>query len=180
MMPSEYKGAYLYPGTIAVKTEPYEVTTVLGSCVSVCLWDKKRAIGGINHYLLPLWNGEGLPSPRYGNIAIQKLIDRMLALGCYRRTLRAKVFGGAMLFVATNKMMNVGGRNVLLAESMLAEEGIELVSSDVGGVYGRKIIFNVLTGVVRVKKLNTSGLWKRREGSGLSTIGEPLSETAVS
>ena len=179
MMPSEYKGFYLHPGMIAVKVEAFEVTTVLGSCVSVCLWDKKQAIGGINHYLLPLWNGEGLPSPRYGNIAVRKLIDRMLALGCDRRTLRAKVFGGAALFININQLTNVGGRNILLAEDILAEEGIRVVNSDVGGVYGRKIIFNVLTGVVRVKKLNTSGLWKRREKSGLSTIGEPLSEAAV-
>jgi chemotaxis protein CheD len=157
------KGAYLHPGMIFVKREPYEVTTVLGSCVSVCLWDHKQAVGGLNHYLLPLWNGDGLPSLRYGNIAIRRLMDRMFALGCERKDLRAKIFGGASMMNVTNRLLNVGGRNILLAEHMLAEERIQVVGSDVGGAAGRKLIFNTQTGLVRLKKLSKNGKSKNSQ-----------------
>jgi chemotaxis protein CheD len=163
------KGAYLHPGMIFVEREPCEVTTVLGSCVSVCLWDCKLAIGGLNHYLLPLWNGDGLPSLRYGNIAIRRLIERFFALGCERKDLRAKIFGGASMINVTNRLLNVGGRNILLAEDMLAEERIRIVGSDVGGALGRKIIFNTQTGVVRLKKLSRNGKSKNGQ-SPLETV----------
>jgi GGDEF domain-containing protein/chemotaxis receptor (MCP) glutamine deamidase CheD len=102
---------YLYPGGIfAADPRPHRVTTVLGSCVSVCLWDRVRGVGGINHFLLPLWNGDGLPTPRYGNIAIAALIDRMLALGCSRENLRAKLFGGAAMWENPNGLLAVGER----------------------------------------------------------------------
>jgi chemotaxis protein CheD len=149
-------GVYLHPGLIFAESGPHEVTTVLGSCVSVCLWDTKLRLGGINHYLLPLWNGEGLPTPRYGNIAIQKLIEKMLFMGCKRSDLVAKVFGGGSMMTATNKMLNVGGRNAMLAESMLAEEKIRIAGYDLGGTSGRKIIFNTQNGVVKLKKLSSA------------------------
>ena len=83
MTPSDapQKSHYLYPGELFVHREPHVVSTVLGSCISVCLWDPERRLGGINHFLLPLWNGEGLPTPKYGNIAISRLIEKMEALG---------------------------------------------------------------------------------------------------
>ena len=84
---------FLLPGNLFVHEEEYTVLTVLGSCISVCLWDPRRKIGGINHYMLPFWNGEGLASPRFGNIAIIKLIEKMLAHGADRHNLQAKVFG---------------------------------------------------------------------------------------
>ncbi len=163
------KEFYLHPGMILVEREPCKVTTVLGSCVSVCLWDSVQAIGGINHYLLPLWNGDGLPSLRYGNIAVRRLIDKFLALGCERKNIRAKIFGGASMIDVTNRLFNVGGRNIILAEDMLAEERIRIISRDVGGNSGRKIIFNTQTGMVRLKKLSKNGIRKNSD-SPLETI----------
>jgi chemotaxis protein CheD len=163
------KEFYLHPGMVLVDREPCEVTTVLGSCVSVCLWDSALAIGGINHYLLPLWNGDGLPSMRYGNIAVRRLIEKFLVLGCERKNLRAKIFGGASMIDATNMIFNVGGRNIILAEDMLAEERIRIIGKDVGGNSGRKIIFNTHTGVVRLKKLSSNGKRKSSQ-SPLETI----------
>ncbi len=90
----EPKDYYLIQGMIFAAVEEYRVTTVLGSCVTICLWDPYLEIGGINHYMYPFWNGEGLATPRYGNIAIPKLIEKMLSLGCTKNSLRAKVFGG--------------------------------------------------------------------------------------
>jgi chemotaxis protein CheD len=145
---------YLMAGSLFVHPEPHRVTTVLGSCVSVCLWDSMRCIGGMNHYMLPFWNGEGLASPKYGNIAIAKLIERMLDLGAERRHLCAKVFGGGIVLNVVNPFMNIGERNIHLAEDMLRQEGIAIVSADTGGNVGRKLIFNTATGMVLVKKLS--------------------------
>jgi len=144
---------YLLPGNLYVNAEESVVTTVLGSCVSVCLWDSTRMIGGINHYMLPFWNGEGLASPRYGNIAIMKLIERVQDLGASKRTLKAKVFGGGDVLKMTSAYMNIGERNVLIAQDMLRDENIPVISADTGGRSGRKLIFNTATGVVLIKLL---------------------------
>ncbi len=144
---------YLLPGNIFANRDEYTVTTVLGSCVSVCLWDSVRRLGGINHFMLPLWNGDGLASPRYGNIAITKLIEKMLALGADRANLKAKVFGGGDVLKVTNSFMNIGERNVVLADDLLREEKIPVISADTGGKLGRKLIFNTQTGIVLVKLL---------------------------
>lgn len=145
---------YLYPGNLFASRDAYTVTTVLGSCVSLCLWDRKLKMGGINHYMLPLWNGEGLATPRYGNIAIQLLYDRMIALGSKHSDLKAKVFGGGEVLSVQKSIMNVGLRNSDLAQEMLRKMGIPIVSSDVGGVQGRKLLYETDTGVVYLKKLS--------------------------
>ena len=145
---------YLYPGTLFAHQEQHVVTTVLGSCVSVCLWDSKLHVGGINHYMLPLWNGEGLATPKYGNIAINKLYEKIRSFGCKHSNIQAKVFGGGDVLAVTNAVINVGGRNVLLAMDMLKEMKIKVISSDVRGRTGRKLLFNTHTGVVLMKRLS--------------------------
>ncbi len=144
---------FLHPGGLFAQNKEYIVTTILGSCVSICLWDPVLRIGGINHYLLALWNGEGLPSPKYGNIAITKLVERILALGSKKQNLKAKVFGGATVIRGSNGFLNVSQRNITLAENILQCERIPVISCDVGGNRGRKIIFNTNSGGVLVKKI---------------------------
>ncbi len=152
-IPQKY---FLLEGLIFVSKTEYEVTTVLGSCVSVCLWDPFLKVGGMNHYLLALWNGNGLATPRYGNIAIPKLIKKIMTFGCAKKNLRAKVFGGSnVLTVSNNGVKGAGWSNIMLAEEMLKEEGIPIVASDLGGKYGRKIRFNTKNGVVMVKRFTT-------------------------
>ena len=146
------KKHYLFPGNLFAHRSPHLVTTVLGSCISVCLWDARSQIGGINHYLLPLWNGEGLPTPKYGNIAIDKLIVKLINLGCDKGHLKAKVFGGAAMWEQTGGLITVGERNIALAWDLLAEHEIPIVSSDVGGKLGRKLVFNSGTGEVMMRR----------------------------
>ncbi|MDH4027739.1 MAG: chemotaxis protein CheD [Nitrospirota bacterium] len=147
------KEHFLYPGTLFAKKGEYTVTTILGSCVSVCLLDTVLKIGGINHYMLPLWNGEGLPSPKYGNIAISKLIENMLSLGSRKSNLKAKVFGGGEVLLSSGGILNISVRNIELAWEMLRDEGIPVMSSDVGGNLGRKLIFNTESGTVLLRKV---------------------------
>lgn len=143
---------FLFPGTLFADPQPYQVSTVLGSCVAVCLWDSHLSVSGINHYMLPLWNGEGLATPKYGNIAIEKLLERMILMGCKREHLVAKVFGGANVTGSGNQAFLIGDRNITVANNFLADYGIPIVAWDVGGRAGRKIILNTQTGVVLVGK----------------------------
>ncbi len=144
---------YLYPGALFVNKQPYFITTILGSCVAVCLYDKRLNIGGMNHYLLPFWNGEGLPSPKFGNIAIKQLISKMKALGSNPEDLIAKLFGGAAVLNTKQEVFYIGERNIAVAKKVLDEAGIPIVAQSTGGDRGRKIIFNTATGEIRHKFL---------------------------
>ena len=143
---------FLLPGAIFAKDGDYIITTVLGSCIAVCLWDPRLRKGGMNHYKLPLWNGDGLASPKFGNIAIIKLIESMLDMGCNQKELKAKVFGGGAVIRSSSGFLNVGERNIEICRDILAQEKIPIVASDVGGEASRKIIFNTQTGGILMKK----------------------------
>lgn len=149
----ELTAIYLPPGLLYAAAAPAAVTTVLGSCVAVCLFDPVLRNGGINHFLLPYWNGEGLASPKYANIALPKLLEKMLELGCRRQNLQAKIFGGGAVFQKIGGMFGVGERNIRYAEQYLAEAGIDVVARDVGEGFTRKVIFRVHTGEVLVRRL---------------------------
>lgn len=101
------------------------------------------------HYMLPYWNGEGLASPKYGNIAIEKLLEKMHSLGSSKINIVAKVFGGGEVIKTKNPQFNIGERNIKLAWEQLKELKIPIVSSSVGGKNGRKIIFYTETGEVK-------------------------------
>jgi chemotaxis protein CheD len=143
---------YLYPGMLFADSKPHRVTTVLGSCIAVCLFDPLRGIGGINHYMLPLWNGEGLPTPRYGNVAIDALIERLQGLGCQVSRMQAKLFGGAAMWESGSSSVSVGERNIDLAWRLLDRYGIQVVASDLGGCMSRKLIFFTASGEVLLKR----------------------------
>jgi len=145
---------YLHPGQIFVSAEPHRVTTILGSCVSVCMWDGARGIGGLNHFLLPHWAGDGHSSARFGNVAIRMLVDGLVGLGVQRRRLQAKVFGGACVMEAFRGTgEHLGVKNVEVAARMLHDEGVDVVARDVGGRRGRKLIFQTNEGSVWMRLL---------------------------
>lgn len=153
-MENRYLQHFLYPSSLYASKEPYVIKTILGSCVAICIWDKKLKIGGMNHYMLPNWNGNDLASPKYGNIAIDKLIERMFYYGSNRKDLVAKIFGGGELLEArTGNSMLIGERNIRVARLMLEERKIPVVASSTGGKKGRKILFFTDTGEVRHKFL---------------------------
>lgn len=142
---------FLYPAELFVSKTPYQVNTILGSCVAVCLFDPVTQMGGINHYMLPYWNGQGLASPKYGNIAIDRLVDKMISYGCNKNSLKAKIFGGGEVIETNIVQFHIGLRNIEVAKTMLEEMKIPIVSSSVGGKLGRKIEFFTGTGDVRQK-----------------------------
>ena len=142
---------FLYPAELYVSKVPYQINTILGSCVTVCLYDPILNIGGMNHFMLPYWNGQGLASPKYGNIAIEKLLDKMLSFGCNKNSIKAKIFGGGEVIETQIVQFHIGTRNIEVARLALEEKKIQIVSSSVGGKLGRKIEFMTSTGEVRQK-----------------------------
>ncbi len=152
-MVEEINKHYLYPSALFAENERCFVDTILGSCVAVCLFDKVKNIGGINHYMLPLWNGSGLASPKFGNIATEKLIEKMLKNGATIENIVAKVFGGANQMDST---MNIGQRNVDIAKEVLNQYNIKIIAENTGGTVGRKLRYDTATGQVMMKFLNKS------------------------
>lgn len=154
---TELKQHFLYPGTLFVADKPYYITTLLGSCVAVCLYDQRLKIGGMNHFLLPNWDGKGLASPKYGNIAIDQLIKKMERLGSRKSDIISKAFGGANVLGNNSNVFQIGERNIKIAGDLLDEYGITIKAASTGGLLGRKIIFNTFTGEVRMKYISKNG-----------------------
>ena len=146
----------LYPADIFVDKIPCSVSTVLGSCVSVCLHDPALGQGAINHYILPLWNGSDLATMKYGNLAIIRILGELLTLGSKYENIVAKVFGGAEVIAKTPTNFHIGKRNAQIAFEILNEFKIPILVSDVGGNKGRKITFNTLTGEVEYEFIRKS------------------------
>ena len=144
---------YLYPGELIATSDPSVISTVLGSCVSVCLLDPVTKSGGANHFLLPhLTRGDGA-SGRFGRTAMETLFTRMLSLGCQKRNLTARMFGGASLFEGSRDRISIGQQNVQVATRFLEDEGIPILVREVGGARGRKLVFHTETGDIFVRTL---------------------------
>ena len=146
--------AYVHVGQMFTSPAPCTATTILGSCVSVCVWDPTTGAGGLNHFLLPQCVENGISSPRFGNVAIHRLLDELAALGSPRARLKSKIFGGASVidaFQSANE--SLGQKNVELARRLLADAGIPIVAEDVGGAQGRKLVFQTGDGTAWVRKI---------------------------
>ena len=147
---SEQARHFLYPGQLFVTRDPIVISTILGSCAAICLWDRHKKAGGMNHYLLPEGQGEGPNRFRYGNVANPELLKQVLALGCETKYLQAKIFGGSCAF-GNDPLQSLGTRNVQLAESFLRSHGIPVVEKEVSGKHGRRLVFQIADGVTTIK-----------------------------
>lgn len=144
----------ILPGEYFATTRDLVVVTVLGSCVSVCLRDRRSGIGGMNHFMLP-GNDEHSPvsmSARYGVYAMEMLTNQLLKLGADRRQFEAKIFGGANVLSGLT-MANVGPRNVQFVTDYLVTERIPIVASSLLDIYPRKVYFFPASGRVLLKTL---------------------------
>ncbi|OAI18433.1 chemotaxis protein CheD [Methylomonas lenta] len=151
--------AKLLPGDFYVTTGDEMITTVLGSCVSACICDVVCGIGGMNHFMLPETSKSSLNGTaesivgtalRYGNYAMEHLINTILQHGGKRKNLQVKLFGGGKI-IAT--LGDIGSRNVSFALDYIDTEALRLVSHDLGDIYPRKVNFFPQTGRVRMKKI---------------------------
>jgi chemotaxis protein CheD len=146
--------SYLHPGEMVIAAAPHSVTTVLGSCVAVCLWSARTGAGGINHFLLPSAEDvEGVAPLRFGNLAIGRMLDEFARLTGGLRHVEAKVFGGAQLLGGMGRAEHLGRKNVRVAFGLLRDAGIPVVAHDVLGSKARKLVFHTDTGVVWLRKI---------------------------
>ncbi len=152
------KSVFLYPSALIADSAPMVVHTILGSCVAVCFFDQVKKTGGMNHYMLPQWNGIGLATPKYGDIAIGRLLESMISMGSKKEHLVAKVFGGGAVIETSHIHFNIGERNISIAFDTLKEFRIPIISQSTGGKLGRKIIFNTSTGEVVQRYVKTENV----------------------
>ena len=147
--------AKILPGEYYVTGHDEAITTVLGSCISACIRDLKIGIGGMNHFMLPM-QGDGANhqehgrAERYGNYAMEQMINDILRNGGQRDNLEVKIFGGGKVMKG---MTDVGKRNIKFVREYIALEGFNLVAEDVAGLQPRKVIYMPKTGKVLIKKL---------------------------
>jgi chemotaxis protein CheD len=147
----QYDAVKVLPGEYFVSNEDIVIMTVLGSCISACIWDAKVRTGGMNHFMLP--DGDSADGfGRYGSYAMELLINEMLKKGARRESMQAKVFGGAQV-MAGFTTMNVGERNTKFVLDYLSTERIPVVSQDVLDIHPRKVCFFPTTGKALVKRL---------------------------
>lgn len=141
---TEGKLVYVVQGTYYVSSHPdVTMSTVLGSCISVCLFDPIGAIGGMNHFLLPAGRGTDSGHIRFGVNAMEKLINELLKAGASKSRLQAKLFGGARMSAT---LSDIGRQNATFAHSFLANEGISITSESVGGNLARRVVFRPTNG----------------------------------
>ncbi len=104
---------FLHAGDVVVSQGPASLETILGSCVSVCMWDSTCGMGGMNHIMLPTENNNGIIKPTmYAHEAVDVLLEKLQALGCQIKNLKAKVFGGGIAIKELSQCFNVGVLNV--------------------------------------------------------------------
>lgn len=157
MMQTNYKGkerVIIEPGEIFTSRDDVIISTTLGSCISVCLWDATNRVIGMNHFVLV---GDSA-NARYGRHAMNGLIDSMLAKGAQKQYLRAKAFGGANVVNSGAKrvnVLNVGEDNSQFMKRYLVLAGIPLVASSIGGDFGRVIHFFYSDFSVYMKRLSS-------------------------
>ncbi len=146
----------ILPGEFYVTSDNERIETVLGSCISACVRDPIAGVGGMNHFMLPVdknstGQSELTGANRYGNYAMENLVNSLLQKGAKRERLEFKLFGGGRIM---SSMTNVGWYNIGFAFDYIYTEGFKIVSQDIGDIYPRKILYYPLTGRVRVRRLN--------------------------
>jgi chemotaxis protein CheD len=144
----------ILPGEFFVAQDDVVLSTVLGSCVAACIWDRVAGIGGMNHFMLPEGGSASDPAGlagRYGVFAMEQLINELIRRGARKANFEAKVFGGG--HVMRNFTVRVGQRNADFVLSFLRTEGIPVAARDLLDVHPRRVAFFAASGRVLCKRL---------------------------
>jgi chemotaxis protein CheD len=185
----------ILPGEFYVTRQPEGLITTLGSCVSACIRDASLGLGGMNHFMLPLnsrdRNAEEDSHPwsvaaRYGDYAMELLINAIVRNGGARKNLEVKIFGGAKIIA--HMRQDIGRLNIDFIREYLKIEELQVLAEDLGGCYPRKVLYFPATGKARVKRLEPlvsatiarreahyrSGLKRRDISGGVELFDEPV------
>lgn len=155
---------FLLPGHLFLPREPALISAVLGSSVAVSIWDEARQYGAMAHFLYPFTENPGEATVQYGNVAVRYLIRQFLESGSRKQELKAQLLGGASNDTA--ECTETADENIRVARSILNRSGIEILTCDVGGLMGRKIVYNTLlneTIVYKVQRLRQGDWYPYRQ-----------------
>lgn len=163
---SQFPLKHLKPRECHITSKPTLVSTILGSCLAVTMFDPATSIGGICHAFLPsVGEFPDVSEPcRFVDSAISFLLRGFEKRGVDRFQLEIKMFGGGEALAGVeyetlrhySNRMRIGARNLARAREVLAREGLTVMSSDVGGSFGRKLLFLTHTGGAWVKRWGPS------------------------
>jgi chemotaxis protein CheD len=153
--------ARVLPGEFYVTRHAEAVSTVLGSCVSACIRDTRLNVGGMNHFMLPLdasmgasaWGEAASSATRYGNVAMELLVNEILKLGGRRADLEIKLVGGG--HVLAEMTTDIGRRNIEFVRHFIQQEGYRVAGEDLGDRFARRVVYFPQSGRMRVRKLVT-------------------------
>lgn len=150
------KKVFLLPGEMCVKQEPTEIATLLGSCIAVCLFNKRMKFGGMNHYMLPRTPAGDQPSGKHGDYSIDLLVKMMLSVDPMISNIEASVVGGGAVTANFGIGAGVGAGNIVAARNALDAFGIKIVRRSVGGEHGRKVYFENWSGNIQLRRIEKS------------------------
>lgn len=143
---------HLDKGYLYFTERPAVVGAVVGSCACVCIWDKYRMCGGMSHYIYPYTTDKSRATPEFGNVATRTLIRMFRETNSAAEDLQAHIIGGGSPEHDTTDL--IGKKNIDVARNILRKENIRIVSEDVSGTMGRKILFDLGTGQIAVFKVH--------------------------
>lgn len=163
-MEKKLKEFFINPGELIFSKKPIIIKTVLGSCVSVTLYDKLKGYGGLCHYLLPVSPSQEQHNTKYGNVAIYTLLKKFLKEnGSLRENLIATIIGGAFIIFDEREIFFIGDKNVDIATEILKKEKIFIKQMHTGGEHGRRVVFNTLNNKIFIQvieKITIEDLYK--------------------
>ncbi len=172
---SETTRYFLLPGELCVTREAAEINTLLGSCVAICLYNRKFGFGGMNHYMLPKAPAGAEPSAKHGDYSSEILIGKMLDLDGAKSNLEAYVMGGGNVTgFGGNDVLGIGAHNIVMARDLLERHGIPISKRSVGGEYGRKIFFKSWSGEIEIRRIEKSAQAKVISEKKLSFSGRRI------
>lgn len=153
------KKVLISQGEFYCSAQPVTISTILGSCVAVCLFDEIARCGGMNHFVLPQATSRLDCDGRCGDLAVPRLVREMTAAGAAPSRLRAKIFGGATSpWTPRDSRFAVGVANVAMARRRLMELGVPIIAERTGGAHGVRVYFDTWSGGVRVRLVARTSL----------------------
>ena len=137
------------------------VTYALGSCVGICIYDRKLKIGGLSHIMLPdstMFSRGEINRMKFADTAVGDMLQSLVSKGADKRTLVAKIAGGAKMFEVPpdSQLGNIGERNVRSVKNVLGQLRVPIIAEETGLNYGRTVYFDIETGIMKVQSLNRS------------------------
>lgn len=157
---------YLHPGEVCISKKPRKVITVLGSCVSVTMFNPRLGIGAICHGTLPRCRTKGecskpcIEAFKFMDCAINYMFGQFRDYGIANNEIEIKLFGGADTLMSKSSN-TVGSQNIKITLDIMGREKLKVVAADVGDSFGRKLVFFSDTGEVFIKRLKNGNSGKR-------------------